>query len=388
MKHIKTAKRLENFSEYIFSRLNKEVAEVEKKSGRKVLNFGPGNPDFKPSNKYISKLIEFIQEDKAYMYPGYSASKEFSDALMFWYKKRFDVTLEKEEILSLLGGKDGISHLPLALLNEGEELLIPDPGYPAFTDPALMVGAKPIFYELNESNNFKIRLNEIEKKLTKNTKLMWVNFPSNPTGQVTTLKELNEIVSFAKKHNLIIIYDNAYAEIAFDGYISPSIFQIKGAKDLAVEIGSFSKTFSFAGFRMGWMVGNKEIISAVTKVKSQMDSGLSIPLQKLGAFALTNFDNNWHNQMIKSYKTRRDIIAKHLKTMGLTFNLPKGSLYIWAKIPDNEKNSEDFCRKLLNEKQILFTPGTAFGKSGTRYVRVSFCIDIKNISKYFNYEKS
>lgn len=383
MNTIKTAKRLDAFPEYIFSKLNRDVANVEKKSGRKVLNFGPGSPDFKPSKRYIDKLIGFIQDDKAHLYPGYNASKEFSDALIFWYKKRFDVNISNGELLPLLGAKDGISHLPIALLDKGDEVLIPDPGYPAFTDPTILVEAKPVFYNLIQENNFKINLGEIKKKLTKKTKLMWVNFPSNPTGQVTTLDELSKIVEFAKENNLFVVYDNAYSEITFNGYKSPSILQIKGAKDIAVEIGSFSKTFSFAGFRMGWIVGNKDIIAALTKVKSQMDSGLSLPFQKLGAFALTNFDKIWHGEMISSYLNRRDIIAKHIKFLGLEFSLPKGGLYIWAKIPNTANSCEEFCAKLLNEKQILFTPGTAFGKNGKRYVRISICINIDQINKYF-----
>lgn len=383
MKKIKTAKRLGIFPEYVFSKLNDELIKVEKESGRKVLNFGPGNPDFKPSKKYINKLIEFVKDDTAHLYPGYRATDEFTIALIHWYKKRFNVRITSDELLPLLGGKDGISHLPFALLDAKDEVLIPDPGYPAYIGPVLMVGTTPVYYELKEKNDFKIDLKEVENKITRKTKAIIINFPSNPTGQVSTIEELNLIVDFAKSKDLIIIYDNAYSEIAFDDYISPSILQIKGARDIAVEIGSFSKTFSFAGFRMGWIVGNKDIIKAIGKVKSNMDSGLSTPLQKLGAYTLTNFDNNWHKKMIKSYVERRDIIAEHLKPMGLDFDLPKGSLYIWAKIPNNEKNAEEFCMRILKEKQILFTPGTAFGERGERYIRVSICININSIDKYF-----
>ncbi len=383
MKTIQTAKRLNMFPEYIFSRLAKTVAEVENESKRKVLSFGAGTPDVKPSNQYLEKFTEFIREPDAHLYPGYGAIPELSSALIQWYERRFGASLNKEEMLPLLGAKDGISHLPLALLDEGDEVLVPDPGYPAFTGPTLMIGAKPVYYNLIEGNDFKIDLEELKNKLSDKTKFIWVNFPSNPTGQVVTINELEKIVEFAKQHNLLIVYDNAYSEITFDEFKAPSILQIKDAKDVAVEIGSFSKTFSFAGFRMGWVVGNKDIIAALAKVKSQMDSGLSIPLQKLGAFALTNLDAKWQEEMITSYKNRRDVIADHIKTLGLLFSLPKGSLYIWAKIPSTAKDSEEFCMKLLKEKQILLTPGTAFGKNGERYVRVSICINIDNIEEYF-----
>lgn len=383
MSKIKTAGRLNNFGEYVFSKLGKKVKEIELVSGRKVLNFGLGNPDYPPSKLYLDKFCEFINEQNTHLYPGFGANEEFSNALINWYQKRFQVTLEKSQIFPLLGAKDGVSHLPLALLDEGDEVLVPDPGYPAFTDPTLMIGGKVIYYDLLEKNNFKISFSEIEKKVTDKTKFIWVNFPGNPTGQVISLEELEKIVAFAKKHKIIIVYDNAYSEITFDNFIAPSILQIDGAKDVAVELGSFSKTFSFAGFRMGWIVGNKEIIAALAKVKSQMDSGLSTPLQNLGAFALTNTDKDWYQKMITSYQERRQIIAGHLKKLGLQFTLPKGSLYIWAKIPQSAKNAEDYCMQLLKDRQILLTPGTAFGKNGQRYVRVSICVNIDNINKYF-----
>lgn len=382
MVNIKVSDRLNLFNEYVFSKLGRKIKEVEKKSGRKVLNFGPGNPDFPPSQLYIKKYAELIKNPNSHLYPGFGPNHEFTEALISWYKKRFDVELKDEQLFPLLGAKDGVSHLPLALLNEGDEVLIPDPGYPAFTDPALMIGGKAVYYNLTADNNFKISLKELEEKISNKTKFIWINFPSNPTGQVVTIAELERIVIFARKHNILIVYDNAYSEITFDDFIAPSILQIDGSKDIAVELGSFSKTFSFAGFRMGWIVGNQKVINALAKIKSQMDSGLSTPLQNLGAFVLTNTDTAWHKQMLSSYEQRRNTISLFLKKMGLEFSLPRGGLYIWAKIPKNAKNTEGFCMKLLEEKQILFTPGTAFGKNGDGYVRVSFCINIDKIGEY------
>lgn len=383
MSDIKIANRLNLFSEYVFSKLNKKIAEVEEKSKRKVLNFGPGNPDITPSPIYLEKYNEFIKKSDAHLYPGYVANPEFTQALINWYKKRFNVDLGKDELFPLLGSKDGVSHLPLVLLNEGDEVLVPDPGYPAFTDPALMIGGKVVYYDLLEENNFKISLGELEKKITNKTKFIWVNFPSNPTGQVATLEELKKIVSFAKLHNILIAYDNAYSEITFDNFVAPSILQVNGAKDVALELCSFSKTFSFAGFRMGWIVGNKEVIAALAKVKSQMDSGLSASLQHLGAYALTNTDERWHQNMLASYQKRRNIIAQYLQKLGLTFTLPQGSLYIWAKLPKEWKNSQAYCMQLLEERQILLTPGTTFGKNGEHFVRISICVNINKIGEYF-----
>jgi LL-diaminopimelate aminotransferase len=380
---IQPAQRLQHIEEYIFSQIRREMKAVEKRTGRKVLDFGQGNPDFPPSQKAITQLQKYIAENDAHLYPGYGAIPLFSEALQKWYKKRFNVVIESDELLPLLGAKDGIAHLPVALFNEGDEVLVPNPGYPPYHDPLKLVGAKPVLYNLLEKDDFNLSLSEIEKKLTKKTKAIWVNFPSNPTGRVITLPELKELVAFAKKHKIIILYDNAYSEITFDGYIAPSILEIKGAKDVAIEFNSFSKAFSFAGFRMGWVVGNKELIALLAKVKTQMDSGLTVPLQKLGAYILTDEDKAWKNDMIKTYKKRRDIVAKHLTKLGMTFVLPKGSMYIWAKIPPNVENSEVFCDKLLQEKQIVFIPGTAFGSNGKGYVRVSIGIKLDDIKDYF-----
>ena len=375
------AKRLEKIPEYIFSRLATEVQRVEKESGRKVLDFGAGSPDIRPSPVYIEKLREFLDEPRSHLYPGYRGIPEFNKAVCVWYKKRFDVDLEEDEILPLLGGKDGISHLPLALADEGDDALVPNPGYPPFSEPALMYGVSPVYYDLLPENDFKPSLQNVEKKLTDRTRYMWVNFPSNPTGAVATLEELSEIATFAKKKALPIIYDNAYSEITFDGFLAPSILQVPNAKEFAVEIGSFSKTFSFAGLRMGWMVGNRHIIAALQKVKSQIDSGMSLPLQKLGAYALTNQDTQWHSEMITSYQERRDIIAEKLHSLRLTFTVPRGSLYLWAKIPDG-LSSETYCMKLLREKQVLLTPGNAYGSNGEGYVRASICVNVDAIDSY------
>lgn len=381
---MKLAKRLNHFQEYIFSFLSKKKEEIEKLTSRKVLDLSIGSPDFPPSPIYINMLKEFFAEKNSHIYPGYGAIPEFTQGLQNWYKKRFNIDLEKDELFPLLGGKDGVSHLALALLDSEDEVLVPDPGYPAFSGPAMLIGAKPVFYNLTEANDFKINFEELKKKITKKTRFIWVNFPANPTGQIVDINDLKEIINFVKKNNIWLVYDNAYSEITFDGYTAPSILQIKGAKDVAVEIGSFSKTFSFAGYRMGWIVGNKEIISALAKVKSQFDSGLSRPLQKLGAYALNHTDIQWQKAMINSYGKRRKIIIENLKKIGLNAVKTKGSFYLWVKIPDNFKNSQEFSFDLLKKKQILLTPGTAFGKNGERYVRVSICSNINNIDKYFN----
>ena len=378
------ATRLQEIPPYIFARLNQEVAVVEKQSGRKVLNLATGNPDIPPSQLYIQKYAELLQQKTAHLYPGYKAIPEFSSALIHHYQTRFNVALEESELLPLNGAKDGIAHLPFALLNEGDEVLIPDPGYPAFSVPTELAGAKVVPYSLNATKGFTLDIKAIEAVITPKTRYLWVNFPSNPTGAVATLDDLTALVECARKNNLFVLYDHAYAEITFDNFISPSILQIPGAKDVAIEIGSFSKSHSFAGYRMGWIAGNSEVIARLGTLKSQLDSGMSLPLQRLGAFTFNNPDNEWQKDMIHEYKNRQQIVAKHLRSLNLEFDLTQGSLYIWAKIPDNAKNSETFCMDLLHKKHILLTPGSAYGKNGEGYVRASFCGDISTIEEYFN----
>lgn len=377
------SKRLQQFPEYIHSLLAKKVSEVEKNTGRKVLNFGPGSPDFPPSKLYKEKLKEFFDDPKAHLYPGFPPIAEFSDGLMSWYKSRFGADISGDELYPLIGGKDGIAHLSLALLDEGDEILLPDPGYPAYEGMALMVGARPVFYRLNEHDGFTFDLKEFEAAISPKTKAAWVNFPANPTGSVITKEELGALVEVAKKRGIWLLYDNAYSEITFDGFSAPSILEIKGSKDVALELGSFSKMFSFAGYRMGFVAGNKDLINAMAKIKSQVDSGLPLPFQKLAGFALTHPDKDWHEAMLTSYQQRRDAILFYLPKTGLTAQIPKGALYLWARIPEGYTDSEAYSMDTLEKKQILFTPGTAFGKSGKEYVRISFCINIDKISEYF-----
>ncbi|MGH7203219.1 MAG: pyridoxal phosphate-dependent aminotransferase [Candidatus Levyibacteriota bacterium] len=376
------ANRLDQFPEYVFSKLDKLIVEVEKTSGKKVLNVGVGSPDIPPSKIYLEKLHSYIMEPTAHKYPGYGPLPEFRVAVIGWYQKRFGVSLNNDEVYQLNGAKDAISLLPLAFLNADDEVLLPDPGYQGYLGPQLLAGAKPLFYTLSDDPDQLIDLNALERLVTPKTKCMWLNFPSNPTGQVITLSELKRIVEFAHAHTIFLIYDNAYSEITFDGYVAPSILQIPDAKEVAVEINSFSKSHYFAGYRIGWIAGNAAIIASLAKLKSHMDSGLSIPLQKVGAYMLTNPDTVWHTNILATYAERRQEVGNFLSHLKLEFSLPKGGLYIWAKIPTNETNVWDYCMQLLQQKNILLTPGTAFGSNGKNYVRASFCGNVTKINDY------
>jgi len=379
---IHVSKRLLKFPEYAFSLLAKEARKREEEVGRKILDLSIGSPDFPPSKIYIEKLKEYIDKPGSHIYPGYGAISSFSDGLITWYKNRFNVEITSNELFPLLGAKDGVSHMAMALADEGDEILVPDPGYPAFTGPALMMNSTVVPYSLTDENDFKLSIYEIEKKLTEKTRMLWINFPSNPTGQVITKEELIPLVDLCRERNVWLIYDNAYAEMTYNGYISPSILEIPGAKDIAVEIGSFSKMYSFAGFRMGWVVGNSEAILSLAKVKSQLDSGLSLPFQELSAYVFTHPDLNWHTEMINGYSQRKNVLMEVFIKRGLSMKDPQGGLYLWAKIPVGFQDSTEYAMNLLKEKHILVTPGTVFGNNGKNYVRISFSGDITHLSEY------
>lgn len=376
------SKRLQKFPEYIFSILAKETKKLEAITGKEILDLSIGSPSFPPSRTYIQKLKEYIDKPGSHLYPGYGATPGFAEGLIAWYKTRFNVQLNQNELFPLLGAKDGVSHIAMALADEGDEILVPNPGYPAFAGSAQMMGYAVVPYNLLEENNFKLSLSEIKKKITLKTKMIWVNFPSNPTGQATTITELEPLVSLCKQKNIWLIYDNAYAEITYDDTASPSILEIPEAKDIAVEIGSFSKMYSFAGFRIGWIVGNVQAIAAIAKIKSQLDSGLSLPLQELSAYAFTHPDTQWHKKMIAYYEQNKNILMKFFSDLGLSIKRPQGSLYLWAKIPKTFSNSSAYAMELLRSKHILVTPGDAFGANGDRYVRICFSCDITHLEEY------
>ena len=270
MKNNKTAaERLKSFPEYPYAELARMKKRVEEIDTCSVLDLSIGSPTFPPLKEYMDKLGEFITHDKSHLYPATGAIPELKGAIKRWYVRRFGVHLADDELYPLIGAKDGVSHIPLALLNEGDEILIPNPGSPGFVGPATMIGAVPVSYNLPEEGS--TLLEEIKKMYTPRTKAIWINCPGNPTGYQCSIDELKVVVRFAKKHKICILFDNAYSEITYDNRTAPSILEIPGASDIAIEIGSFSKTFSFAGFRMAWIVGNKDIIASVAKVKSQMD---------------------------------------------------------------------------------------------------------------------
>lgn len=389
---MQSTQRLSRMPEYIFAQLKAKVRQVEQQTKRKVLNLGIGDPDYPPSSVCIGQYQDYLAQEQAHHYPGYGPIPEFNQAVFNWHRQRFELRAVGQDlqVLPLSGAKDGITHLSLACLDPGDEVLVPNPGYPAYRGSALLAGAKPVSFNLTKEDNYQPNLAEIKEKKNSKTKLIWLNYPSNPIGALASGDLLVKLVELAIEHDITLAYDNAYSEIYFK-YESAnqsqvdkpvSIFQIPGAKKVAIEFHSFSKTFSLAGYRLGWALGNVAVIQALSKVKAQVNSGVSWSLQKLGAYCLNQFNSDWHQHMIKNYQLRRELLAKKLVKLGLKFELPPASLYIWAKIPDQYKNSQDYSLQLLENKQVLLTPGTAFGSQGKRYVRASVCSDLSNLERY------
>jgi len=374
-----------NSPSYFFANYLKKVKKYKQEKGIKVTDLTVGSPTYPPSKKYLKKLQELIFDEKNYLYPGYSGDKQLKIALSFWYQKRFNVFLDENCFLPVLGGKDAISHLPLLVLDKDDKILVPNPGYPGFFGTVPFFYGKVVFYSLFEKDDFLIDFSYLEKLIDKKTKAIFVNYPANPTGVNATKEFLEKLVDFCLEKDLFLFYDNAYSEIYFDNQKKPpSIFEIEGAKKVALEIGSFSKTFSFAGLRIGWIAAEKEVISNFLKIKSQFDSGVPLIFQKLASFALKNFDEEWYQKMISFYKNQCDYLVSFFRKIGLEVKLPLAGLYLWIKIPKDFTNGLTFAQYFLEKYQIAVTPGEAFGSEGEKYIRVSFSGKIDNNLKIKN----
>ncbi len=366
------AKKLKKLKPYIFAQLKREKAELEEKAGRKVLDLSAGIPKYPPSTAYVEMLQKIVKEKSAYLYPSYKPEKELERAILNWYKKRFGV--DKDLAVQIgHGAKDILTHLVPAVADREDEILLPDPGYPGFSSSFLFFEVKKKTYILPEKKGFRLDVNKIKRKINSRVRAIILNFPSNPTGQVADLNELQKIVDFCLERKILLIYDNAYSEIYFEDFVPPSILQCKNAEKIAVEIGSFSKSFSFAGLRLGWIIGNPDVVNAFGKVKSLFDTGVPIAFQKIAAFALENFDKDWWGKMKRHYKRQMERVGSLLEDLGCKFSYPRAGLYIWAKIPGDFEDSFDFVRWALKEKFLLFAPGEAFGKTGKKYIRAAFC---------------
>ena len=377
---ITSAKRLNTVKEYYFSKKLREVRGLMA-AGKPIINMGIGSPDLQPPTKVLEAIQGSLNDVSAHKYQSYQGLPELRNAITNFYKNKFSVLTNPEnEVLPLMGSKEGIMHISMAFLNEGDKALIPNPGYPTYTSVTKLVGAEPLFYNLSDATNWQPNFTELEQQDLSDVKIMWVNYPHMPTGTNATLETFEKLVTFGKKHQILIINDNPYSFILNDNPIS--ILQVAGAKDIALELNSLSKTFNMAGWRVGMVLGNANFINEILKVKSNMDSGMFYGIQK-GAVEALQLSDNWFVAQNKVYQERRKLIWQLADKLDAKYSKNATGLFVWAKIPEGKK-SEEVTDAVLYDKDIFITPGTIFGSQGEGYIRFSLCVTKEIIKEAIN----
>ena len=367
--------------EYYFSHKLREVRQLMSE-GKPIINMGIGSPDLPPSSEVIQAIQDAVNEEHAHQYQSYQGLPELRQGISDFYKNNYEVKLDfNSEILPLMGSKEGIMHISLAFLNEGDGVLIPNPGYPTYNSVTNLVGAKAVFYDLLEKNNWEPDFEILENQDLSKVKLMWVSYPHMPTGASGNLQLFEKLVSFAKKHAIMLINDNPYSFVLNNNPIS--ILQIDGAKEVALELNSLSKTYNMAGWRVGMVSGKKEFIDAILKVKSNMDSGMFYGIQK-GAIEALKLDKSWFQNQNQIYETRRKLTFELAKKLNCTFDENAVGLFVWAKLPKGILSSEKFIDEILYNKAIFITPGTVFGSNGEGFIRFSLCVKAEKIQEAIN----
>ena len=378
---IDQSRRLNSVEEYYFSKKLREVSKMVQ-NGEPIINMGVGSPDLFPSKNVINEIKSSLTNPSAHKYQSYQGLPELREAISQFYKKYFCINLNPlNEVLPLMGSKEGIMHISLAFLNAGDEVLIPNPGYPTYSSVTKLVEASPVFYDLNSENNWFPNLSDIEKRDLSKVKIMWINYPHMPTGASADLSKFEELVKFAKRNNILLVNDNPYSFILNDNFLS--LLVVKNSKNYVLELNSLSKSFNMSGWRVGMLVGSSKNIEKVLKVKSNMDSGMFYGIQK-GAISALNLDSSWFEDLNKIYSERRKLIWKLAEKLNCSFDKSSKGLFVWAKLPDNIKSSEKFIDKILNENKIFIAPGTIFGSNGEGYIRFSLCIDEQKIKEAIN----
>ena len=374
--------RIGQIPPYLFAAINKKKAEMQK-AGVDIIDLGLGDPDLPTPKHIIDKLTEEAQDVKNLKYPSYVGIPEFRKAVADFYWRHYQVELDPEsEVLALIGSKEGIAHLVPTLIDPGDYVLIPDPSYPVYRMATLLANGQYHNMPLKAENNFQPNYADIPKDVVEQSKLMFLNYPGNPTAATVDLNSFEEAVAFAKKNQIALAHDSAYNLITFDSYKAPSILEVEGAKEIAVEFGSLSKTYNMTGFRIGYVVGNKEIIKSLSILKSNIDTGQFAPIQKAAAFAL-NSDQSCIEEHNKVYKQRMDAMLEGLKTIGIELEPPKGSFFIWAPVP-NGYTSAGFVENVMEQTGVIMTPGSAFGPSGEGYFRVSLSVPSERLQEAVN----
>ena len=367
------AERVQKLPPYLFAGISKMI-ETKRAEGIDVISLGIGDPDLPTPEHILESLKEATMDPANHRYPESEGLPELREAIAGWYQTRHGVTLDPEsEVVVLIGAKEGIGHLPLCLIDPGDVSLITDPGYPVYEIATMFAGGESVRIPLREEDGWLPRLDEIDPAVAARARILWLNYPNNPTGAIADLEFFERAVTWAYKHDVVIAHDLAYADVTFDGYVAPSILEVDGARDVAIEFNSLSKTFNMTGWRAAMAVGNTEVIDALTRVKSNLDSGLPQAIQQMAITALNDPRDSiaTHNVI---YQRRRDRAVEVLQELGLRVDSPKASLYVWAKLPADEPSSGAYAARLVNETGVVLTPGAAYGMAGEGYVRLSLTI--------------
>ena len=371
---VKTASRLGEVKEYYFSRKLKEIAQL-RKDGHHVLNLGIGSPDLAPSANAIKTIVEESQKEDNHAYQSYIGIQELREAFAKWYQQYFDVSLNPDrEILPLIGSKEGIMHIAMTYLEAGDEVLVPNPGYPAYRSVSKLTGASIVEYLLSAEQNWLPDLQALSQMNLEKVKLMWLNYPHMPTGAVAPLSFFEKLIAFAKKHNILIVNDNPYSFILNEQ--PRSIFNIAGAKEVALELNSLSKSHNMAGWRVGMLSGDAYHIQNVLRFKSNMDSGMFKPLQLAAAKALAN-PPEWYDNLNQIYKARQAKVFQIMDLLKCNYDVNQIGLFVWAKIPNEYKTAFDLSDEVLQKAKVFITPGGIFGSQGDQYIRISLCSQLE-----------
>ncbi|QWX84170.1 aminotransferase class I/II-fold pyridoxal phosphate-dependent enzyme [Cellulophaga sp. HaHaR_3_176] len=368
---ITTADRLNSVEEYYFSKKLREVRGLMAE-GRPIINMGIGSPDLDPSEAVLKAISEAVAHAGAHQYQSYQGLPELRQEVANFYKSNFNVTVNPaNEILPLMGSKEGILHISMAFLNPGDEALIPNPGYPTYTSVTNLVGAVPKYYDLLAGNNWFPDLDFLELQDLSKVKIMWVCYPHMPTGAVATKEQFKSLIAFAKRNDILLVNDNPYSFVLNND--PKSILDVDGAKDVTLELNSLSKTFNMAGWRVGMVLGSEDHINAVLKVKSNMDSGMFYGIQK-GAIEALKSGQDWFDKLNEVYSKRRELVYQLADKLNCVYDRNSVGMFVWAKLPDGVKSAENFIDNILYDKNIFITPGTIFGSNGEGYIRFSLCV--------------
>lgn len=366
---MRVAKRLDHFKAYLGTEMNVLLTKM-RGEGRDVINLGLGDPDVTPPQHLLDALKNAVCDPDHHHYPSFYSNKPLKEAITGWYKRRFSVELDPEtEVIPVLGASEGLFHIHQCLLDAGDIALVPDPSYPSYEAGVMLAGGKIEYLPLLRENGFLPDLEAIPDEVAQKARMMWVNYPNNPTAATASPQFYEKLIRWAGKHDVAIVHDNPYSEICFEGYQPPSFLQFPGAKDVGVELHSLSKSYNCCGWRAGMVVGNKEIIGGMIKIKSHSDRGMFYPLQVAATMAL-NGPDDFMTERNRTFRERRDAVVKGLKDVGLEVETPKATFYIWSTIPPGY-TSRDFCFKALEEANVWMIPGSMYGNQGEGYLRIA-----------------